>query len=130
MMPAYVRIWFSQVMPLIGIRITGSLDAIFSFDEAPETVFRALGNYPQELQNRLTFDRSQAMPKTALGPEAIYLHPGEPVFEAVMDIFLGRHENEVARRHFLRCECDRSLCLRSGENCCGASHSRFRWNDD
>jgi hypothetical protein len=33
------------------------------------------------------------MPDLGSEPQAIYLHPGEPVFEAVMDLFLGQHEH-------------------------------------
>lgn len=97
MMPAYVRGWFLAVAPLMGLHFTGSLEGLFSIDVAPETVYRALEKYPLEIHNRLTFDRSLALPKTSMGPEAIYIHPGEPLFEATMDIFLGRHEKEVER---------------------------------
>jgi hypothetical protein len=97
MMPAYVRSFFGDVLPLLGVRIEGDLQGVFRLAEAPETVRRIVESYPPELHERLTFDRGLALPPAALRPEAIYLHPGEPVFEAVMTLFLGRWENEAER---------------------------------
>src|SRR5262249_15783503 len=57
MMPAYVRRYFAESAPLIGLTIDGDLNGIFSLVEAPDSVRRALTAYPEELRNKLTFDR-------------------------------------------------------------------------
>jgi superfamily II DNA or RNA helicase len=97
MMPAYVRTFFQDVAPLLGLRVKGDPNSIFSIEDGPEEVRRALVTYPSGLIKRLTFDRNLALPQTALRPEAVYLHPGEAVFEALMTLFLGRFENDAAR---------------------------------
>lgn len=97
MMPAYARRFFQQAAPRIGVGIQGDVEGIFSLDPCPPGVDRALGNYPDELRDRLTFERDAAIPELAQDPQAIYLHPGEPVFEAVMDLFLGHYELEGMR---------------------------------
>ena len=97
MMPAYVRGFFRDAAPLLGLRSAGDLDGIFTLADAPETVRRAIETYPPELHSRLTFDRYLALPTNAMRPEAIYLHPGEAVFESIMDLFLGRFEDGTER---------------------------------
>ncbi|MCW3097902.1 MAG: helicase protein [Chthonomonadaceae bacterium] len=97
MMPAYVRGFFRDVTPLLGLQYVGDLEGEFTLTDAPETIQRAVETYPPELHSRLTFDRYLAMPPTAVNPQAIYLHPGEAVFESLMDLFLGRFENETER---------------------------------
>ncbi len=90
MMPSYVRGFFHKAAPHAGVGLIGDLEGIFSFDPCPDTVRRAMQAYPEEIQNRLTFSRELALPPDALAPRAIYLHPGEPVFEAVTTLFLGK----------------------------------------
>lgn len=97
MMPAFVRGFFKDALQLLGLQWTGDLNSIFHLVDPPETVRRAIESYPEDLADRLTFDRTVAMPKAALRPEAIYLHPGEAVFEAIMDLFLGHHDKEAER---------------------------------
>ena len=97
MMPAYVRRFFQLAAPLVGVGIRGDIINVFWLDPCPATVQRALATYPEDVQQCLTFDRERAMPDLAQDPEAIYLHPGEPVFEAVVDLFLGQYEHQSMR---------------------------------
>ena len=90
MMPAYVRSFFDKAVPHAGAAVCGDLDEIFCLDPCPETVRRAMLAYPEEIQDRLTFSRDLALPPDALSPRAIFLHPGEPVFDAVATLFLGK----------------------------------------
>jgi superfamily II DNA or RNA helicase len=90
MMPAYVRSFFEKAAPIAGVELLGDLDGIFSMDSVPETIRRAMDGYPEAIHDRLTFSRELALPPDALSPRAIYLHPGEPVFEAATTIFLGK----------------------------------------
>jgi len=97
MMPAYVRRFFQLAAPLVGAGLRGDLEGVFYLDPCPPGVARALSSYPQEVRQKLTFDRQRAMPDLARDPQAIYLHPGEPVFEAVMDLFMGQYDHEGMR---------------------------------
>ena len=97
MMPAYVRGFFELAAPRVGIGIRGDVEGLFSLDPCPAGVRRALETYPPAIQDRLTFERELATPEWGSDPKAIYLYPGEPVFEAVMDLFLGQYEPEAMR---------------------------------
>lgn len=97
MLPAYIRRFFEQAAPLVSVQTTGEIQAVFQIVSCPEVVRRALETYPLALQNRLTFAREIAMPGDALSPEAIYLHPGEAVFEAVVTLFLGQYGDDGER---------------------------------
>ena len=97
MMPAYVRRYFQWAAPRAGAGIRGDIEGLFWLDPCPPSVQRALATYPEAVRQRLTFDREQAMPDLARDPDAVYLHPGEPVFEAVTDLFLGQYEQEALR---------------------------------
>lgn len=97
MMPAYVRRFFQLAAPLVGVGIRGEVEGVFCLDPCPPGVARALEHYPEAIRQRLTFDRETAMPDLYRDPQAIYLHPGEPVFEAIMDLFLGQYDHEGMR---------------------------------
>lgn len=93
MMPAYIRRFFQLVAPRLEIGIKGDIEGIFSLDPCPAPLQHALNTYPAEIQSCLTFERELAMPDLGREPQAVYLHPGEPVFEAVMDLFLGQTDH-------------------------------------
>ena len=97
MMPAYVRRFFQHVAPRVGVGIQGNIEDVFALDPCPPGVARALDSYPEAIRGRLTFVRERAMPDLARDPKAVYLHPGEPVFESVMELFLGLFEHEGMR---------------------------------
>jgi len=97
MMPAYVRRFFELAAPRVGTGIQGHIERVFSLNPCPPNVRRALETYPLAIQDRLTFERDLAAPGWGSEPHAIYLVPGEPVFEAVMDLFLGQYEPEAMR---------------------------------
>jgi hypothetical protein len=97
MMPAYVRRFFQLAAPLVGVGVRGDIEGVFWLDPCPTSVGQALSTYPEDVRQRLTFDRERAMPELAQDPQAIYLHPGEPVFEAVTDLFLGGYEHQAMR---------------------------------
>lgn len=97
MMPAYVRRYFQWAAPRAGVGIRGDIEGVFWLDPCPPSVQRALATYPEAVRQRLTFDRERAMPDLAREPDAVYLHPGEPVFEAITDLFLGQYEQEALR---------------------------------
>ena len=82
MMPAYVRRFFQLAAPTAGVGIRGDVEGTFALDPCPASVTYALGSYPEEIRDKLTFDRERAMPDLAQDPQAIYLHPGEPVTQS------------------------------------------------
>jgi hypothetical protein len=97
MMPAYIRRFFQRVAPLVGAGLQGDIEGTFWLDPCPLSVQQALNSYPEQVQRNLTFDRELATPDLTRAPRAIYVHPGEPVFEAVTDLFLGRYDHQGMR---------------------------------
>ena len=96
-MPAYVRALFEEIAPLVGYRIDGEIEGIFKLSHCPAFVQSVIEKYPPHLQDRLTFSRELALPTGIDQPQAIYLHPGEPLFDSILDIFLGESGDEGNR---------------------------------
>ena len=96
-MPAYVRAFFEDVVPSISCRIDGAVEGIFKLSHCPPLVQRAIEKYPSHLQDRLTFSRELALPTGFDQPQAVYLHPGEPVFDSILTLFLEEFEDEGNR---------------------------------
>ena len=90
MMPAYVRAFFEDAAPLLGYRIEGETGGIFKVSACPDSVREALRHYSAALHERLTFSRELALPAGVAQPKAIFLHPGEPIFEAMSTDFLEK----------------------------------------
>ncbi len=97
MMPAYVRGFFHDAAPLVGVTTEGDVAGMFRVTDCPDTVQRAIDTYPEQIRDALTFDRVLAMPEDALQPQAIYLHPGETTFDAVATLFQGHHDHAGER---------------------------------
>ena len=57
----------------------------------------AINTYPPHLRNRLTFSRELALPPGSEKPEAIFLHPGEPIFDTIRTCFLEKFNAEGER---------------------------------
>ena len=89
-MPAYVRSFFEEVTALDGYQIDGEVEDIFKLSRCPALVRRAIDKYPSHLQDRLTFSRELALPTGLDQPEAIYLHPGEPIFDSILTPLFGK----------------------------------------
>ena len=89
LLPAYVRLFVESAADKLGIGIQGDLDDVFSLEPvAPgslDPLLPALEGYPPEVRERLRIRRPGA------GEACIWLHPGEPVFDAlrsrVIDVF-------------------------------------------
>lgn len=94
MLPAYVRSFFEDAAPLLGYRIDGDIETTFKLSHCSESVQKVIKEYPQHLQNRLTFSREFALPSGSEKPEAIFLHPGEPIFDAIRTRFLEKFNTE------------------------------------
>ena len=96
-LPAYIRRFFQQAARLVGAELRGDIERIFWLDPCPIGVQQALHKYPEPVRQRLTFERELAMPDLTRAPPAIYVHPGEPLFEAVTGLFLGRYDHQGMR---------------------------------
>ncbi len=89
LLPAYVRLFVESAARKLGIGLQGDLDGVFSLVPATagalDPLLPALEGYPPTVRGRLRVRRPDA------GEACIWLHPGEPVFDAlrrrVIDVF-------------------------------------------
>src|SRR5258708_7875475 len=88
LMPGYVIHFIEKAAPLLQIGVTGDLDAQFTLRPlvpgALDAVWPALDRYTPEQCEALTAYRP------ADKDRAIFLHPGEPAFEALRGLPLAR----------------------------------------
>lgn len=95
LLPGYVRRFVAKAAPLVGIGIEGDLDGIFSFRTlepgAQDWLLPVLETYPERSRNRLT------VYKPTDKDEAIFLHPGEQVFERFRSYVCARFTQDALR---------------------------------
>lgn len=98
LLPGYIRRFVASAAPLIDLQLLGDPDSIFEL--APERasgldpVLSAMEFYPAQMQGRFTVYR----PKDR--GDAIWMHPGEPVFDRFCATLLSRHASEAQRGAF------------------------------
>ena len=84
LLPAYVRRFVELACPVLGLGVRGGLDGPFAFVAnragAMDPLLSALESYPPAARDRLSIRRLEA------GEPSIWLHPGEPVFDALCDM--------------------------------------------
>ena len=95
LIPGYVRRFVERAAPLLDLLIEGDLETTFTLAplrsraiDALLTVFEA---YPREARERLTVYR----PKDHR--EAVWLHPGEPVFDRISASVIDRYGRDGLR---------------------------------
>ena len=94
LLPGYVRRFVETATPLVDLRLEGDPDGVF--DLAPERpgaadeLRVAMETYPEAMRGRLTVRRQD-------GGDAIWMHPGEPVFERFRRGLLARCGGEGLR---------------------------------
>jgi superfamily II DNA or RNA helicase len=95
LLPGYVRSFIEKAAPLLGLRIEGDLDGVFSFAEARpralEPFWPILEDYPPESRNR--FMLHNPGDSTA----AIFLHPGELFFDTIREAVVSRFSRDALR---------------------------------
>jgi SNF2 family DNA or RNA helicase len=95
LLPGYVRRYLEHAAPVIGIDLVGDLGGQFFLRPKKRGVLEAmlplLDAYPESARNRFTVYRPDDK------RDAIFLHPGEPVFE-----YLSARASEYARYAALR----------------------------
>jgi SNF2 family DNA or RNA helicase len=93
LLPGYVRHFVEKAAPLMDIGIEGNLDDLFSFSPLKpgklDWLLPWLEMYPTELQKSCTV----YIPKNK--EQAIFLHPGEPVFERFRSYICDRFEQQA-----------------------------------
>lgn len=81
LLPAYVRLFVESAADKLGIGIQGDLDGVFFLElvvpGSLDALLPALEGYPPAVRERLRIRRPGA------GESCIWLHPGEPVFDAL-----------------------------------------------
>ena len=96
MLPAYVRGFFEDAAPLLGYQIEGDIERTFKLKPCPDFVEDVIEKYSGE-HSQLTFSRELAEPAASDKPEAIFVHPGEPIFDAIRTRFLEKYKVEGDR---------------------------------
>ena len=95
LLPGYVRQFIESSAPLLNLRVDGDLSAAFSFSAtkpgALDALLPALEQYPAPQCGHLTLERP------AERRQAVWVHPGEPVFEQYRRLLADRF-GPAARR--------------------------------
>lgn len=95
LLPGYVRQYFENAAPLVGMEIVGDAGNCFSLRSnnraAADPVLHVLEMYPPPQRTCLSFVRP---PESRAG---IWVHPGEPVFEAFREVVRERLGDEALR---------------------------------
>ncbi len=96
MLPAYVRGFFEDAAPLLGYRIKGDIETTFKLNPCPDFAADVIIKYSGDL-GQLTFSRELALPDGYEKPAAIFVHPGEPIFDEIRTRFLEKYNVEGDR---------------------------------
>ncbi len=95
LLPGYVRRFVEKAAPLLGLRIEGDPGGVFSFVQdhprALDPLLPAMELHPPETREKLTVYK----PDDAT--EAIWLHPGEPVYDRVAASILEGFGNDALK---------------------------------
>ena len=95
LLPGYVRRFVETAAPLIDLQLEGDAGGVFGLmperPRAADDVRSAMDAYPEAMRGRLTVHR----PKADGG--AIWMHPGEPVFERFRNAVLAYHGGAARR---------------------------------
>ena len=89
LLPGYVRRFVEKALPLLDLRIEGDPGAVFTLAAnrsraGDALLLPALGMYPDRARDRLTVG------KPASRDNAVWIHPGEPVFDSLAAAVLER----------------------------------------
>ena len=97
LLPAYVRRFVELAAPMLGLGLSGGIGGSFALTPrragATDPLLAALETYPEEARERLRVRR----PKDDDDEPCIWLHPGEPVFDALSGRVLGDCAEDAMR---------------------------------
>jgi superfamily II DNA or RNA helicase/transcriptional regulator with XRE-family HTH domain len=95
LLPGYVRRFIERTAPLLHIGLDGELDQTFALRAlhpgALDALLPAIEEYPPEQRNRF------AVVKPPKDAQAVFLHPGEPVFDRFRSWVASRLGREALR---------------------------------
>ncbi|MBR0752115.1 DUF3883 domain-containing protein [Bradyrhizobium jicamae] len=95
LMPGYVQRLVERSAPLLGLGIDGDVSSGFRFKVrqhgAMDAIAPEIETYPYEARQKLMVHRP------GFGEEAIWLHPGEPVFDAISGELQERFGSDALR---------------------------------
>ena len=95
LIPGYVRRFVERTAPLLDLRIEGDLETTFTLapsrSRAIDSLLTVFEAYPRGARERLTVYR----PKDRR--EAVWLHPGEPVFDRISASVIDRYGRDGLR---------------------------------
>ena len=95
LLPGYVRRFVDRSAPLLDLRIQGNLEATFALvparRRAADPLLAALEAYSEEARHRLT------VYKPANRGDAVWVHPGEPVFDSLAAAIVNRFGRDGLR---------------------------------
>jgi superfamily II DNA or RNA helicase/DNA-binding XRE family transcriptional regulator len=95
LLPGYVRRFVETAAPLIDLRLEGDLGGIFDLvpqrPRSLDPMLDAVEFYPPTMRGRFTVYR----PRDATS--AVWMHPGEPVFDHFCAALLSRYEDQARR---------------------------------
>lgn len=95
LLPGYVRRFIEKATPLLGIGIEGDLNTTFSFKAivpgALDPLWPLLESYPPQQRDHLTVFKPEE------GRPALFMHPGEPVFDLLRGYFCQRYTDAALK---------------------------------
>lgn len=95
LLPGYVRQFVSHALPVLDIGLDGDLEGTFALRPlrrgATDQVLEALETYPVLVRGRLSIARPEP------ASPAVFLHPGEPVFESLRRMVLDQCASDAKR---------------------------------
>ena len=95
--PGYVRQFVANSAALLGLDIRGDLDGVFALvprrTGALDALLPAFGAYDAAVRDQLCVYR----PKPSDATQRIWLHPGEPVFDALAQCVIERFGDDALR---------------------------------
>ena len=99
LLPGYVRRFVEKSAALLHLEIRGDLDGFFSFAPrragALDALLPVLEGYPPEARGRLCVRRPES--GTEADAPCVWLHPGEPVFDALSERIMRTHATDALR---------------------------------
>jgi hypothetical protein len=95
LLPGYVRRFVETAAPLIDLKLDGDPDGVFDLvPQRPrglDAVLSGIEFYPSEMRGRFTVYRPHDP------AAAIWMHPGEPVFDHFCEALFSRRQGEARR---------------------------------
>jgi hypothetical protein len=95
LLPGYVQMFLETAVPLLQLAIDGNANELFTFKaltpSSMDLIFPLLERYPAELRERFSVHKPSETEK------AIFLRPGEPVFDRLVALITSRYSNDALK---------------------------------